>query len=240
MSSNSTISSLLLLLVLQFAVKVDLSLTDNPLDIGLTNSCVPFQSSVCSELDYLVPEPVANTSDIIDAYISGTLDRLGVSGECFNGLRDSLCAEAYPRCNQQEGTVNAMVIQNCTQVIGTCQPLQLTDEYCSFSISHASLHQCKRIADFAENSGYVFKRCNSLLTWDTEYVTEWMFNYLVEIDKDLDNLFNQVPNGINENCRIDYIGFRCRSVGRCWDNGNRIELTQNQGNCFSLLNNTLW
>ena len=207
----------------------------NPLDIGSASSCVSVFSPICMDfVDYLVPEPIANLTDAIDAFIEIQHDNADPDdGDCAEGLLEALCNEQYPRCNQSDRTVSAQLAVNCTQRLGTCTVLRsfLIDKYCNFEISNASLDQCKTISQLSEESGYVFSRCSSLPSWGEDYMTEWMFSYLTEIDKSVDEFLS--GRGISEQCKLDYISFRCGSVGRCWDNGNRIELTQNQADCFA-------
>ena len=208
--------------------------TDNPLDIGSVKSCVSIQSTMCSSIDYLVPEPIANLAKVIEEVINSTYARVSPDAQsidCKNGLLESLCNEQYPRCNLEDKSVNAQVPVNCTQRLSTCSSVEFANGYCNFEIVNASLDQCKTVTELANKTGYVFKQCNRVPDLNNDYVTEWMFNYLVSIDQDLDEFLSLFQT--SEQCTLDYIDFRCRSVGRCWDNGNRIELTRNQTDCMA-------
>ncbi len=211
--------------------------TVNPLDLGSVSSCVPIDSYRCGSLvDYMVPEPVANLSNVIEEFIARQYSSASPEAQdddCTDALLEALCYEQYPSCNPVDGTVSTQVTANCTDRLGTCtSPQFYIDEYCTFQITNASLDQCKPLLQLAEENSYVFKRCNSTPFWVEAYVTEWMFNYLTKMDNDTDEFLREQPT--TEECMADYINFRCGSVGRCWDNGKRVELIHNQTDCFGL------
>ncbi len=223
------------IIIMPFVTLVHSTLANNPLDIGSVSSCVHINSTICPTIDYMVPESIANLTNVIEEVIASTYARISPAAqtpECSSGLLESLCNQQYPRCNFEEKLVNAQIALNCTQRLSTCTSAGLADAYCNFEIVNASLDQCKTIAELTNETGYVFKRCNRTSALDEDYVTKWMFNYLVSIDNDVDQILNLFPS--SEQCTLDYIDFRCRSVGRCWDNGNRVELTRNQTDCMAV------
>lgn len=213
------------------------------LDIGSVRSCVPLRSNVCPELIHLVPEPVAFKTNITDAFIQAFMKDFNDFGEgCSEAVRVSLCNEYYPICDYQTNTVSTNVPVNCTDNINNaCTGSSLVrasvvEIACNdFLILNAtSMDQCKSVQQWSTEYGYTLKRCNDTSTIN-DYMTEWMFRYLVEIDDELnETITSRQPT--NAQCTSDFLSFGCASVGRCWNNGNRIELTHNQTDCLKARN----
>ena len=211
----------------------------NPLDIGAIRSCVRYQSSINGEcddhIDYFIPESVANLTAIKDAFIKGVIMQNKVvndKGNCSLRLRKLLCAGEYPQCIEGEEKVNVILPENCTQFLNTCSGVQ--EHYCDFATVNLTLGQCKTIETLTTENNHSFKQCDRLETWTSDYITEWMFNYLKKIDEDVEITLQNIE--MSEECQLKYIEFKCSSLGRCWDNGNRIELTTNKTDCLFIRN----
>lgn len=205
----------------------------NPLDIGAIRSCVRYQGSIC-DIDYFIPESVANLTAIKDAFIEGIINQNEAANneECSHRLCKLLCAEEYPQCVEEEDKVNVILPETCTQFLNTCSGVE--EHFCDFATVNLTLGQCKTIETLTAENNHSFKKCDRLETWTSDYITEWMFNYLKRVDEDVEITLQNIP--MSEECQLKYIEFKCSSLGRCWDDGNRIELTTNKTDCLFIRN----
>jgi len=55
------------------------------------------------------------------------------------------------------------------------------------------------------------------------YVPEWILQYVKQIDMELDAARKTTLEFLNENCWEKFKAVRCKSVGRCWALGDRLE-----------------
>lgn len=110
----------------------------------------------------------------------------------------------------------------------TCSEQVMESGSCDFTVN-ATHGVCKKVSDFVEERNQPLTACNSIMfinpLW---YVTEWMFDYLRNLDEELEAASGDLRALINnEVCFQMFINFRCQSVGRCWDQGRRIEFSAN-------------
>lgn len=225
-----------LLLICQlysFSVAQELS---NPLDIGGVYTCVVPNSTVCN-ISYPVPESINFLSEIKDALIKGKIGQIREteSKECRDRLTQILCAEQYPQCMENRSIVTVPIPTDCSNMLTSCKS-DFSSQYCDFTPSNISLGNCRPIQNRAsELTNYDFAECNQLgLKWLSNYVTEWMFEYLKRTDSKVRDVLQSILSNLNEECKLQYRMFMCNGIGRCWHQGDRIELTVNKTDCDNL------
>lgn len=222
---------LLLISLIDFSHRVQC----NQVDIGAVHSCVPVNTTACS-ISYTVPEAIAALSSIKDAFIEETLTSKTQieDASCISGIRELLCREEYPHCNEIEHSVTIHT-PNCTQLLSTCTR-DLTSQFCPLSLTNATLGECRQVSSYATTSGYTFKQCHRLQSdWSTTtYVTEWTFPYLMKRDQQVNEEINSIGE-LNEECFNRYRTFRCGGIGIC--HGNRVNLQTSRDDCNYLINN---
>ena len=204
---------------------VDANATYNPLDIGAVYNCtIPANLTFCS-INYPVPESVAALATVWEALILNEYkdyeNRLE-SVNCLAEVRELLCARYFPVCYLDEEVVNMLVPDEC---LPSCQ----TGESCDFEFAaNSSLGDCKPVSDYAKKYNYNFTVCGD--DAEKRYVTEWMFHYLRRQDQELET----ISNLLQSLCLPDFFRFKCEEIGRCWNQGKRIELSQNRTACNRL------
>ena len=219
-----------------FSVAQELS---NPLDIGGVYTCVVPNSTVCN-ISYPVPESISFLSEIKDAFIAGKIGQITEteSKECRDGLTQILCSEEYPHCNENKSIVTVPIPTNCPNILNSCKS-DFSSQYCDFTLSNnTSLGNCRSIqSHMSELTNYAFAECDQLGSkWLSNYVTEWMFHYLKRIDLKVRNVLQSTLTNLNEECKLQYRMFMCSEIGRCWHQGERLELTVNKTDCLNLRN----
>ena len=217
----------------------------NPLDIGAVYNCtVPTNLNFCS-ISYPVPEAVANLARVWEILakneyetveelvpMDGELDP--ESPECLAEVRERLCAQYFPRCYLEEQVVN-VEFSNEPECLPSCQS-NTKQQFCSvFEFrTNSSLGACKPVSEYAKEYNYTFSICGH--DADKRYVTEWMFHHLRREDRELKKSASFLTS---EKCLEDYFNFKCEEIGRCWNQGERIELSKNMTEC-SRLNTPDW
>ena len=210
----------------------------NPLDIGAVYNCtVPTNLSFCS-ISYPVPEAVANLARVWEILAENEYEMVSKDGElaessaCLDEVRERLCAQYFPKCYLEEQVVNVEV-SNEAECLPSCQS-NTKDLFCSdFEFrTNSSLGACKPVSEYAKEYNYTFLICGD--DADKRYVTEWMFHYLRREDKDLKYSGSFLQS---EECLEDYFNFKCEEIGRCWNQGRRIELSKNRTECSRLSTN---
>ena len=63
------------------------------------------------------------------------------------------------------------------------------------------------------------------------YVPEWIQQYVKQIDMELDSARSSSLLSLNESCWEKFKEVRCKSVGRCWAEGTRLELIISNETC---------
>lgn len=234
-----------LVVLLQIVFQVSLACpvaVNNPLNLGYVNSCVPGVniSTECDDvIDWYIPEPIVSLASIKDAFISGILDQLqSLEGEnCLNGIRQALCFIEYPRCLVNSSQVDTAIQQDdCLAMFSSlqCNSQLRGNQFCSFFIQGVTLDQCRTIEEYSITYSHNLIYCSELGSdWMGNYVTEWMFAYIRDIDKEI-GLFISL---FDANCRQKYISFQCNSIGRCWNQGTQVELVVNQSDCLEVRDN---
>lgn len=215
----------------------------NPFDIGAAYGCALPQvdASVCT-VDYQVPAAVAHhrifaiKQGIVNVSTGSTG---GESAECKSAINQVQCARHFPRCTSSEDRVSVVYSQQaCMQALNTCTDGAVDKGSCEFTVN-ATQGTCKTVAQFAAESQIPLTACNKTAQDSYWYVTEWMFAYLRDIDEQLTLSYEDgLDEILNKECFERYAQFRCQSIGRCWDQGRRIEIHPNNvmSNCQDILN----
>lgn len=229
------------LLLLHYTVWIADGLSTNPFDLGEANACAQPQGiSVCN-VDYEVPAAVAHQRVI--AIKQGLINESSTmtGGEvavCRTAITQVQCTRHFPRCYSSEGRVSVVYSPStCSQVIDNCTEQVMEQGSCDFTVN-ASSRMCKTVSEFVSESQQPLMACNKTAEihplW---YVTEWMFVYLRDIDEELSSL-SGLDEIVDSLCLEKYFSFRCQSIGRCWDQGRRIESSPHntQQTCQEILN----
>ena len=232
-------AALFLLLVLHCVTSINIT-NDNPFDLGEANACVQPQGlSVCT-IDYEVPAAIAHHrfATIKEGLVNHSISLVtGLENlPCRTAIAEVQCARHFPRCHSSEGRVSVAYSQDaCLQVIDNCTDTVEEQGSCDFTVNASSHGMCKTVSEFVSESGRPLLACNKTASsnplW---YVTEWMFAYLRDIDEDD---LSSVSALLSPSCFEQYSRFRCQSIGRCWDQGRRIEFSSHntRKNCQAIV-----
>lgn len=240
LSGVKTKMTALVLLLLHVISAVGADQNNNPFDIGESRACVqPRDLNVCNFLDYQVPASVAHHR--MAAIRQGLVNNTNTEGEttqCKSAITKIQCQKHFPRCVASEGRVTVdYSAETCNQVSDVCTEMIMEQGSCDFTVN-ASLGMCKSVSQFVAETQRPLTACNNTAAEDSNwYVTEWMFEYLSDIDEELNSFANGIESLIDSVCLEKYFSFRCRSIGRCWDQGKRIEFhpLNTMSNCQEIL-----
>ena len=216
---------------------------NNPFDIGAAYGCALPQgdANACS-IDYQVPAAVAHHRifAIRQGMVNGTTASTSGEGtECRSAINEVQCAKHFPRCKSSEDSVSVVYSpEACSQVVDTCTDMVMDKGSCDFTVN-ATQSTCKTVAQFVAESQIPLTACNKTAQDSNWYVTEWMFAYLRNIDEELTISYEEgLKEIISMECFERFASFRCQSIGRCWDQGRRIEIHPYNimSNCQEILN----
>lgn len=163
---------------------------------------------------------------IISSY-NGTVET-----SCINNLRDVLCEQSFSSCvigDDGSHEVQLPSRNTCQDKLSVCpsQPVQLQDLCMIY----------ERTSDNSPAVNYSVASCrayNITLAYCTIdwYLPEWTYRYVDEIERDLDKLRGVLnSNTISDDCWSKLMNFRCKSVGRCWAQGDRLEYINSRQDC---------
>lgn len=152
-----------------------------------------------------------------------------VETSCINNLRDILCEQSFLSCViRDDGTHEVQLpSRNTCQVKLNVCPVHLQD-FCMIY---------ERTSDNSPAVNYSVASCrayNITLAYCTIdwYFPEWTYQYVDEIERELDSLRGDLnANTVSDDCWRKLVDFRCRSVGRCWAQGDRLEYINSRQDC---------
>ena len=220
---------------------------DNAFDIGPIDSCIvptPEQLPTCSQyITYPVPAALLSekAASIREKAVYGahrnalSLEENSGSSStasvCASTIEEIECYQQFPAC-VDNATMVRFNTTNCeNQVVSSCSSTTAD----TLKISCGSnkdvdvpLSTCRPVT---ESSTYQYQYCNKLQGWSSIYVTEWMHILLQEEENDIESLSVIVPNL----CSSLYTELKCGGVGRCWDQGRRMELNATRELCESVI-----
>lgn len=206
----------------------------NAFDIGPIDECIvptPEQLPECHQyVDYAVPAALLATTSrsIKEKQVSGAVDR--VPDPCSELARRYQCRLQFPKCTD-EGVQFTNDEAECTAALEMCSDGNMEyayDHLCGPSIE-VSQSTCTSVSTVIPDTDY----CQQLSGWSDWYVTEWAAVLLREAERDIDgvNEFLSFQSDIQAACVPLYSQLRCGGVGKCWSQGNRLELNATREVC---------
>lgn len=231
----------------------------NPVDLGSLHRCNKPQASkidmgVCSKyVDYSVPVTLLNPLSLSNTlfYISSTYYNI-YSNEQFNGYDSTECAEVvlkymcslyFPKCEGSTDQLMAeFLLDNCDQEIRSKCASKIGDKLlsdggiCYIDATNVTAAKCKRSSEYTFRKGEGF--CSSEVTgWSDVYLTDLMYVQLQQVERLIEGNWRSfnltfTNNGAKaKRCTQNYAKLACRSVGKCWDQGRRAEMTATKEDC---------
>lgn len=209
---------------------------EHSFDLGPLSCCRrPKNSEVCPDISDYIPCTVVSEMDSREDRISSRLGNYGdfISPNCSDNLRDVLCEQSFPSCvinDDGSHEVQQPARETCEEKMDAC-PADLKSTPVIKDI--CSLYE-------PESTNYSVGNCsasNIALTHCTVdwYLPEWSRQYLQQIDNELDNMRETELSSLMPACWKRVVDFRCKSVGRCWAQGDRLEHINSADTCISLL-----
>ena len=204
-------------------------------DLGPLRCCPrPRDSEVCPNLADNLPCPYVNADemDSRESNIRQRLQRLpGITSNCSDAVREFWCGHHFPTCliNPDDGSheVQLPARDTCIEQLNVCPDVEVREHYQNYV--------CRFYPDYTTNysidSCTVMEDTLSHCTVDW-YSPEWLQPYLVEIDRQLIDERKTLNNHtVDDNCWRDFRDFRCKSLGRCWAQGDRLEYINSLQEC---------
>lgn len=216
-------------------------------DAGPLDSCVVPDAPVCG-VDYLVPESVARIAAAIERDITGIVDnpafRLFYSDSpdgCLQTVRLLACVQRFPRCEVLEnGDVQVELTSlSCEETLlescGEDSARALIETgHCALRNSTHVASECKSVAEHAADASpgdRELLHCTQDQQWQ---MTAWMYELLLYYDALFDGIAASVQSLYRE-CAEHQSNFTCQMVGRCSDDGRRVELINTYEICQSFI-----
>ena len=208
-------------------------------DGGAVDSCrLPAaELSVCG-IDYLVPASLAEMAPAIEKEIEGLLadQALYRSEECKEAAQEVMCAQRFPECRERaDGETEVQLTSlDCEQRLG---------ERCSFSVLQVLLQRgfcalanatrpasgCRSLADMeAELTEPHLQHCRQDMQRE---VTPWMYDLLLFHDKRFGVFAEELQRAASETCYQRQAQFTCQLLGRCSEDGERVEILNTFESC---------
>jgi len=201
---------------------------EHPFDLGAL-SCCPTPSSdlnVCTDLPEFIPCTVANEMQARENSIKRVFDSLSnlneVNSTCVEAVKSIQCRQKFPACvtlPSGEREVH-FLLDDCEEQLESC-PTYLKNSLiqeglCLISNSSYPVNNCE-----ASSREQPLNLLHCTIDW---YLPEWIHQNLKVINSELNELQNTFTfNGASSSCWAKYRNFRCKSVGRCWAQGDRLE-----------------
>ena len=198
-------------------------------DLGRLRCCPkPRDSDVCPDMisDH-IPCTIANDRDmkrrenrIRETLATHNGNRDVIGSNCTRSVREVLCEQSFPTCviNADDShEVQLPARSTCEEKLGeVCQvlPGSILEDMCSLyeptSTNH-SVGNCSVV-------NVTLNHCT--IDW---YLPAWLLQYVTQIDVELDNALSDQFITTSHPCWEKIRDVRCKSVGRCWALGDRLE-----------------
>lgn len=216
----------------------------HPFDLGVLDSCaIPTaqQLSNCSKyITHAVPRAFLSPKvltmkhkSILGAY-NNAYDKEANLGEasqvqaCAEAVLAAECRREFPACSMVNGSrvVQLTTSADCMD-FSDCQVPPSCGEN-----STSPLATCYPTSEFTNS----YVHCNTLNGWSTTYITKWIHYILQEAESNIDSFKELLSNPMaQKKCVPLYAELRCGSVGRCSEQGTRLELNATREVCFALI-----
>lgn len=204
----------------------------NPFDGGAVGSCEVPTTSYCDAVDYPVPTTIARLAAIIENGIRREVRGQGAT-DCAAAYKQVLCRMRFPRCQDPvEGTENqystvSLNSQDCSTLTDAgCIPA-LTQVCMSLTQGTVPATGCRPVSELLRD--YTFTACDMESLQSTP-VTEWMLEYMKFADRTARGVLY-----MDVHCGQNLATFMCNSIGRCTEDGNRIEIVNSYEKCNDVL-----
>ena len=195
---------------------------EHSFDLGQLRCCArPRDSEICPEMSDYIPCTVANEMERREHRINMTIQnhKNPVIVNCSDNIRHVLCEQSFPTCViKSDGSheVHLPARSTCEEKLGgdDCANLQGSteiEEICSLyenTSTNYSVGDCSL-------PNITLNHCT--IDW---YLPAWLHQYVKQIDLQLTNTRSEI---LDDDCWKDFRDARCKSVGRCWALGDRLE-----------------
>lgn len=196
---------------------------EHSFDLGQLRCCArPKNSDICPEMSDYIPCTVANDMERREHRINRTVEThtdQGFNPNCSNSIRAVLCEQSFPTCvinSDGSHEVQLPARSTCEEKLGGegCELLEGSDyieETCSLyedTSTNYSVGDCSL-------PNITLKHCT--IDW---YLPAWLHQYVKQIDLQLTNTRRDITS---KDCWEKFRDARCKSVGRCWALGDRLE-----------------
>ena len=212
---------------------------EHSFDLGPLRCCRHRDSDVCPDMSEYIPCPFVNEMEEREEIIRMRLENYDSNPStnaryenCSRDLGEVLCEQNFPTCvinADGSHSVEFPAQDTCEQRMESCpgfvRVIPVFQDICSlyepesttYSVSNCTVPEI------------TLTHCN--VDW---YLPEWGYQYLQQIDLELDNMLNGELSGISDTCWQKVKDFHCRSVGRCWAQGDRLEQINSINTCHEL------
>ena len=196
---------------------------EHDFDLGPLRCCPrPKVSETCPGMSNYIPCTIASEMERRENRISSQLGTFPSFVEnCTESARKILCEQNFPTCEINPDGSHEVLLPSrnaCEQKLeDTCSPWfpdELIEQTCSLyepTSANYSVRDCSA-------ANITFNHCT--VDW---YVPEWILQYVKQIDMELDIARSSSLEFLNKNCWEKLKAVRCKSVGRCWALGDRLE-----------------
>lgn len=210
-------------------------------DLGPLRCCRHRDSDVCPDIGEYIPCPFVKDMDSREETIRMRMmnyENVGSQYEnCSRDLGEVLCEQNFPTCvinADGSHSVEFPAQDTCEQRMESCpnfvRQIAIFQDICSlyepesttYSVSNCTVPEI------------TLTHCN--VDW---YLPEWGYQYLQQIDLELDNMRKDELRGLSDTCWQKVTDFQCRSVGRCWAQGYRLEHINSINTCHDLVSSCI-
>ena len=195
-------------------------------DLGQLRCCArPKYSDICPHISDYIPCTIANDIERREHRIEEAVadhDPSLFDANCSDSIRDILCQQSFPTCViNPDGSHEVQLPARSTcevKLEEACEILRESktlEEICSLyepTSTNYSVGNCS-------GSNVVLNHCT--VDW---YLPAWLHQYVKQIDLELDNALTAGQfTSEDRSCGDKVKNVRCKSVGRCWAQGDRLE-----------------
>ena len=196
---------------------------EHSFDLGQLRCCTPKRSDVCPDISHDIPCTVVSDMERRESRISQTLGshqrRQRLSTNCSESIRAVLCETSFPRCViNPDGSHEVQLPARNTCKETVCETWRETPQVAEICSLYEPTNTTYPVGNCSLPNITGLKHCT--IDW---YIPAWLVPYVKQIDVELENL--QMDLRLNNNSLgwKDLKDVRCKSVGRCWALGDRLE-----------------